>query len=132
MGFRCPYCGKDFGNNREVFDIHIKEVSKCSTEALYELTKIEFTTNILVEKKARKIDYTTPGMYKTLDINTNNIKRDYDFIGNHDWQKINIVSHEDGSDTIKCKKCGLTASRLFDVIKPNKRFSANKIENCDN
>lgn len=69
-------------------------------------------------------------MYKKMDINQNNVKRQYDFIGEHDWKKMYVISHDDNSDTIKCRKCGLVANRLFDRIRPDKRFSANIIENC--
>lgn len=130
MGFRCPNCGEDFGNNQNAFKRHINDSIKCYSDVHFELTKIEFNANIHVEKKKRTTIFTTPGMYKSLDINKNNVKRDYDFIGDHDWEKLNMVSLEDGSDNLRCRKCGLTANRLFDRIKSDKRFSANKIENC--
>lgn len=130
MGFRCPNCRKDFGLDKSLLDEHLQNAIECSGDAQYLLMKTEFLANKDVPKKQRKIEYTSERMYKTLDIRTNNIKRQYEFIGNHQWAKINVVSNEDCSDDIKCKVCGLKAKRYLDSIVFNKKTSANAIENC--
>lgn len=130
MGFRCPNCHKDFGNNQDGLRDHINAETECYSDVSFDLTKIEFNSNLLVDKSKRKIYHTTEGMYKSLNVRQNNAKRQYEFIGDHDWKKLNMVSNPDGSDSIECRRCGLSAKRNFNTITPDKRASANKIENC--
>ena len=94
MGFRCPNCKQDFGLDKSKLDEHFQNSAECGSEVNYLLMKTEFGANMHVEKKKRIIVHSTPGMYKALDIQKNNVKRPYEFIGDHRWRKINVVSKD--------------------------------------
>jgi|CXWL01.1.fsa_nt_gi uncharacterized C2H2 Zn-finger protein len=132
MGFRCPNCRQDFGNKKEDLDAHLSDSKDCSSDANFILMKKEFVANINVTKKKRVLKYTDAGLYKEMDVRNNNVKRQHTFIGDHDWVKLNAVSNEDGSDNMKCRRCGLKAMRYMSGFQFDKRASANKIENCKN
>ena len=115
MGFRCPYCNQDFGLDKQKFDQHLQDNPKCHAEAW---VYTDFAKHCLDKKRgnARQSDPKT--------------SRHYDHISpNHQWHKVNIITNEDGSDTVICKRCGLKAKRYYGSFKFDMR-NIRKIENC--
>jgi hypothetical protein len=52
-------------------------------------------------------------------------------LSNHDFEKLNLVSDKKGYDYLKCKKCGLTATRKhLGYLTIKSSFSENKIKFC--
>jgi hypothetical protein len=118
MGFRCPYCQHDFGLNKDAFQKHLQDNPKCCAEAwIY----TDFVMDYVDGKRhgSRK--------YKCKEPKTS---RHYDHVSsNHQWRKINLVTNDDGSDTVVCKRCGLKAKRFGSTLKFDMRYTR-KIENC--
>ena len=117
MGFRCPNCHKDFGTNKDLLLKHLKENGECRAVADLVIYSIDLKSG----KKKTKRKQTKR---KT--------KRQFSFIDkNHKFQKISLVSNDDGSDDVKCVNCGLKAKRFMNgVLKFYKRLSYKRIEIC--
>ena len=116
MGFKCPYCNQDFGVDKKKFDQHMQDNPKCHAEAW---VYTDLLMDFLDGKRHGTRIYKEP---KT--------SRHYDHISpNHQWRKVNLVTNDDGSDTVVCKRCGLKAKRFGSTLKFDMRF-VRKIENC--
>ena len=120
MGFKCPNCKKDFGLDKFALQVHLEtENGECAAYAQAELNLIAVKFGL---KQSKSIGTETIQRKK---------KEPYRFISeNHHFEKINIVSNDDGSDNVKCKNCGLKAKRFFNTYIFDGRISAKKIENC--
>lgn len=117
MGYRCPGCGKDFGFDKETFDEHLQSNEDCGIFA----GAIQRVVNSVY---GRNVDINTA-------ISKRTVHKSYSRISpNHVWEKQNLVSHKDGSDTVICSRCGIKAKRFFNNYKFDMRQSINKIENC--
>ena len=118
MGYRCPNCGQDFGNDKEKLYEHFENNPKCHSEAFVctELWKVS------VGLKKPKIRYGGRGESRQ--------KRTVSRVSpNHVWVKQNVVTNDDGSDTMVCARCGLTAKRYGEQMVFDMRYYR-KIENC--
>lgn len=116
MGFRCPYCQQDFDLNKGAFQKHLEDNPKCHAETW---VYTDFAMRCLDKRKRDRKERSKP---KT--------SRHYDHISpDHQWQKVNIVTNDDGSDTVICKRCGLKAKRYYGSLKFDMRY-VRKIENC--
>ena len=120
MGFRCPNCKKDFGLDESALQIHLEtENGECAAYAQVELNFIAVKFGF---KKSKSAYQETIQRKK---------KEPYRFVSDkHEFEKLNIVSNHDGSDNVKCKRCGLKAKRVFSRYVFDGRISAKKIENC--
>ena len=116
MGFRCPNCQQDFGLDKEKFDQHLQDNPKCNAEAwIY--------TDFIMDYMHGK----PKGRNKTKKPNSS---RHYDHVSpNHRWVKVNLVTNDDGTDTVVCERCGLKAKRRLSFLKFDMRY-VHKIENC--
>lgn len=120
MGYKCPNCHKDFGFDRERLNEHFENNPECNAES-YVRTEI---WKISVGIKKPKYPYGSRWNKEPKET------RHYDHISeNHVWEKENIVSNSDGSDTVVCKRCGLKAKRFYDHFEFDMR-NYRKIENC--
>ena len=118
MGFRCPYCQKDFGLDKEKFDQHLRDNPQCGAEAW---VYTDFVMDYVDGKRHGLRKYKI-GEPKT--------SRHYDHVSpNHRWTKVNLVTNDDGSDTVVCERCGLKAKRFGSTLKFDMRC-VRKIENC--
>jgi len=109
MGFRCIRCGKDFGHDKKALERHFQESAYCSVIKDLTLTGID---------GIKKVKHTSSHK------NYENISE------NHRWIKQNIISNDDGWDSVVCSRCGIKAKRHFSDFKFDMRSSMNKIENC--
>jgi uncharacterized C2H2 Zn-finger protein len=117
MGFKCPNCHEDFGKNKKKFKEHLEENPDCNVEAW-----------LHTDFWNRTLEYGPKHKSNTIRCERNH--RHYSQISeNHNWQKVNIVTNLDGSDTVRCTLCGLTAKRYGCSMKFDMR-QINKIENC--
>lgn len=115
MGFICPYCRQDFGVNKEAFQKHLEENPKCHVEVW---AYTDFAMQCLDKERGRKQQRVPKN------------SRSYNQVSpNHQWRKVNMVSNDDGSDTVVCKRCGLKAKRYYSSFKFDMRY-IRKIENC--
>lgn len=117
MGYRCPYCKKDFGLGEEGklnFQKHLQDNVECNVEAWTYTTLFE---RILDRQKTKE--------------NPPKKKNTYSKIGPHNWVKQNLTTLKDGWDIVVCSKCGLKAKRRLDQFKFDMR-QIKKIENCVN
>ena len=118
MGFKCPYCNQDFGLDKQKFDQHLMDNPKCHAEAWIHT---DFVMGYVDGKRhgSRR--------YKSKEPKTS---RSYNQVSpNHQWHKTNLVTNDDGSDTIVCKRCGLKAKRYGSSLHFDMRYTR-KIENC--
>lgn len=120
MGYKCPKCHKDFGNDRDALYEHLSFNAECATEAFIrtELWKVS------VGIKKPKIRYGARGKEEKETRIIENISP------LHIWEKVNIVTNPDGSDTVICKNCGLKAKRYFDKLEFDRRYT-HKIQYCN-
>lgn len=120
MGYRCPNCHQDFGYEKEKLEEHLLENPKCNAEAFVhtELWKIS------VGIKKPKTRYGERGRVEQTHRKINNVSP------KHVWEKVNLVTNEDGSDTVVCKKCGLEAKRFGSSFEFDMRFT-HKIQYCN-
>lgn len=119
MGFKCPKCHKDFGLDRNKLQEHFEENPECATEGYIRTELWKVSVGI---KKANK-PYGDRGK-------ENVTHRKYEYISpKHIWSKTNLISNDDGSDTVVCSRCGLKAKRFGDKFVFDMR-STRKIQHC--
>lgn len=124
MGYRCPNCNKDFGTDKDSFKQHLYDNPKCGAESATILHLLPIALGIKEPKKHNI----------TLNEENENHRKKHciDYISeDHVWVKLNIVSNDDGSDTIVCEKCGLIAKRFGSSLKFDMRYTR-KIKYCIN
>jgi len=111
MGFKCPHCHKDFGNNKNNLKEHFIENPECRTESWILTDLFEKSLNIkrIKDKPIRR---------KYLHISEKHI-----------FHKVNVISDYNGNDIVKCELCGLIAKRNGNSYHFDTR-QINKIENC--
>ena len=120
MSFRCPNCHKDFGYDQAALYKHLENNSECKVEAFVQTHIREISLGI---KKA-KHPYGDRGKENTVN------KRVIDEVSpNHIWVKENLISNDDGSDNIVCKRCGLKAKRKGSSMTFDMRYTR-KIQHC--
>ena len=119
MGYRCPKCHMDFGFDREKLDEHLANSPTCAVEAYVNTELWKVSVGI---KKPRYSYRSTDREPRTT--------RSYSHVADtHVWVKQNLVSNDDGSDTVVCKRCGLKAKRIYGRLEFDMRYTR-KIENC--
>lgn len=120
MGYKCPNCHKDFGLDKPKLDEHFAKNPTCAAEA-YVRTEL---WKISVGIKKPHLPYGQRWNDKPKK------SRHYNQISKkHIWEKLNLVTNSDGSDTLKCKRCGLKVKRYYDKFVFDMRYYR-KIENC--
>lgn len=120
MGYRCPSCKADFGNDKKRLQEHFENYnnSECSVISSITLRNIDIMTGKRKNKFAKPTTQPAP-------------RKKYSYIDTaHNFQKINAVSNEDGSDVVVCKNCGLTGKRFLSTYKFDGRISYKRIETC--
>lgn len=118
MGYRCPECHQDFGLDRDKFQEHLDNNPKCGAAA-YTHTEL---WKVSVGIKKPKIRY--GGCEESRQ------KRTVSRVSpNHVWVKQNIVTNDDGSDTMVCTRCGLIAKRYGEKMEYDMRCYR-KIQYC--
>ena len=119
MGFRCPGCGKDFGLDREALYHHLNfESGECAGYAYAAIAGVKRMCGIKSQSDKAIIE-------------RNRTTKSYSRISNnHNWEKRNIISDDEGYDVVVCSRCGIKAKRRMDSYKFDMRQSMKKIENC--
>lgn len=118
MGYKCPNCHKDFGVDKEKLEEHFLNNPECGAQAYIFRDIYPIVLGVKKPKKYHKA-YKEPKE-----------KRHIDHISeNHVWVKENVVTNDDGSDTMVCKRCGLKAKRFGSSMKFDMRYTR-KIQYC--
>ena len=119
MGFRCPRCHKEFGNNKQAFEDHLLLEPECGMVAELHITAIKIKTG---KRKGKNL---------TKDPKPKKTKRTHSYIDpKHCFGKTSLVGDDDGWDDVQCSICGLKGKRRLSSYKFDKRISYKRIEKC--
>lgn len=117
MGFRCPGCYKDFGNDEQKLKEHL-EYDCGEGSALAGITDSMLSIKYGIKKSKKSKRVSTP-------------KERYSHVSeDHDFHKTNIVTTDDFYDLVECRDCGLKGKLKFSSYIFDGRISNKKIEEC--
>lgn len=116
MGYRRPKCHQDFGFDGDKLSEHLTNNPSCNVEAYINTELWKVSVGIKKPKRSTRKEPQSSRSFSHIS-------------PNHQWIKQNIVTNDDGTYTMVCKRCGLKAKRIGNSIKFDMRF-IHKIENC--